>query len=135
LHPRVIAGVLGAVIAVGGAAMLVPTAFSLLAADGNALAFGLPVIGSLALGMTFFLGRRQQPYVSAQDVFLSVVLGWVGVAVAGSAPFVLSGLMEPVDAFFNSMAGFTTTGASTVSPEEFSSSLLLWRSMNQWLGG
>jgi trk system potassium uptake protein TrkH len=33
------------------------------------------------------------------------------------------------------MAGFTTTGASTVSPEEFSSSLLLWRSMNQWLGG
>src|ERR671917_1995687 len=43
--------------------------------------------------------------------------------------------MGPVDAFFNSMAGFTTTGAATLTPEELSTSLLLWRSVSQWLGG
>src|SRR3712207_5165296 len=55
---------------------------------------------------------------------------------AGALPFVLSGLMEPVDAFFESMAGFTTTGASTIRvPEEVAPSLLLWRSLTQWAGG
>jgi trk system potassium uptake protein TrkH len=43
--------------------------------------------------------------------------------------------MGPVDAFFNSMAGFTTTGAATVTPEELSPALLLWRSLSQWIGG
>ena len=43
--------------------------------------------------------------------------------------------MGPVDAFFNSMAGFTTTGAATVAPEELSPTLLLWRSLSQWIGG
>src|SRR5918999_5837726 len=43
--------------------------------------------------------------------------------------------MGPVDTFFNSMAGFTTTGAATLTPEELSTSLLLWRSVSQWLGG
>jgi trk/ktr system potassium uptake protein len=57
------------------------------------------------------------------------------VVLVGSAPFVLSGLMGPVDAFFNSMAGFTTTGAATLAPEKLSPTLLLWRSVSQWIGG
>jgi trk system potassium uptake protein TrkH len=64
-----------------------------------------------------------------------VVLGWFTVALVGGTPFVLSGTMGYVDAFFGSMAGFTTTGAATVDPEELAPSLLLWRSMAQWLGG
>src|ERR671917_136593 len=117
--------------------MLLPAAYSLLAGDGNALAFALPGFGTLALGaILFFLTRASGVYVSGRDVFLIVVLGWVGVATVGSLPFVLSGLLGPVDAFFDSMAGFTTTGASTVkTPEEVASSLLLWRSLTQWAGG
>jgi trk system potassium uptake protein TrkH len=137
LHPRVIANALGAVIAAGGIAMLFPAAFSLLATDGNELAFGFPALGSIGLGAILFsLTRSSVTYVSRQDVFLIVVLGWVGVATAGALPFVFSGLMGPVDAFFNSMAGFTTTGASTIRvPEEVAPSLLLWRSLTQWAGG
>jgi trk system potassium uptake protein len=137
LHPKVIANALGAVIAAGGIAMLLLAAFSLLVADGNALAFGLPALGAMALGITvFFLTRSPRPLVLRQDVFLIVVLGWLGVATAGALPFVLSGLMGPVDAFFESMAGFTTTGASTLrAPEEVAPSLLLWRSLTQWAGG
>ena len=133
MHPRVIANAVGAVIAAGGIAMLLPAAFSLLVADGNALAFILPAFGAFALGaVVFFLTRIPDPRILRQDVFLIVVLGWLGVATAGALPFVFSGLMGPVDAFFESMAGFTTTGASTIgTPEEVAPSLLLWRSISQ----
>jgi trk system potassium uptake protein len=92
---------------------------------------------ALILGaMLFYLTRaRHSSYVSRQSIFLMVVLCWLGVGLVGAAPFVLSGLIGPVDAFFNSMAGFTTTGAATLTPEELSTSLLLWRSVSQWLGG
>jgi trk system potassium uptake protein TrkH len=137
LHARVITNALGAVIAAEGIAMLLPAAFSLMAVDGNTLAFGLPALGAIALGtILFFLTRSPDPQILRQDVFLIVVLGWLGVATAGAFPFVFSGLMGPVDAFFESMAGFTTTGASTIgAPEEVAPSLLLWRSLTQWAGG
>ncbi len=137
MHPRVIANALGAVYAAGGAAMLVPTLYALLTRDGNAVAFAVPSLATLAAGAAvFFLTRSERPYVSGRDVYLIVTLGWVGVAAAGSVPFVLSGLMSPADAFFESMAGFTTTGASTIGvPEEVPPSILLWRSLSQWAGG
>jgi trk system potassium uptake protein TrkH len=118
--------------------MLIPAAFSLLAADGHTLAFGLPAFGALSLGAMLFLLTRlpTESYISGRDVYLIVVLGWLAVGAVGSLPFVLSGLMGPVNALFESMAGFTTTGASTVPvPEEVASSLLLWRSLTQWAGG
>ncbi|MCA1847990.1 MAG: TrkH family potassium uptake protein, partial [Actinobacteria bacterium] len=137
MHPKVIANALGAVIAAGGAAMLIPAGFSLLVDDGHVLVFGLPAVAAIALGVGLFsLTRSREPRILRQDVFLIVVLGWLGVATAGAVPFVLSGIMGPVDAFFNSMAGFTTTGATTIRvPEEVAPSLLLWRSLTQWTGG
>lgn len=138
MHPRVVASAVGAVIGAGGAAMLVPMLFSLLVArDGTAPAFALPAFGALAAGGgTFFLARLRNSYVSSRDVYLIVVLGWLGIAAVGSVPFVLSGLLGPTDAFFESMAGFTTTGGSVIStPEEVAPSLLLWRSLSQWAGG
>ena len=118
--------------------MIIPAAFSLLAADGNTLAFGLPAFGALVLGAILYFPTRPptNTYISGRDVFLIVVLGWLGVGTVGALPFVFSGLMGPVNAFFESMAGITTTGASTVQvPEEVAPSLLLWRSLTQWAGG
>ncbi len=117
--------------------MFLPALYALLTAEGNAGVFGLPAAGALALGGgLFFVTRKPGTYVSIRDVFLIVVLGWLGVATFGSLPFILSGLMGPVDAFFEAMGGFTTTGASTIrSPEEVAPSLLLWRSLTQWAGG
>ena len=117
--------------------MLIPAGFSLLADDGHVLVFLLPAIATIALGASLFsLTRSREPRILRQDVFLIVVLGWLGVATVGALPFVLSGIMGPVDAFFNSMAGFTTTGATTIRvPEEVAPSLLLWRSLTQWTGG
>ena len=117
--------------------MLIPAAFSLAAGDGNTLAFAGPAVAAVASGMVLFLlTRNPDTRTVRQDVFLIVVLGWLGVAIFGAMPFVVSGVMGPVDAFFESMAGFTTTGASTVeAPEDLAPSILLWRSMTQWAGG
>ena len=117
--------------------MLIPAVFSLLSGDGHVLVFATPALAALAAGTGLFLVlRRPGTYVSLRDVFLTVVLGWLAVAAVGSLPFVFSELMGPMPAFFESMAGFTTTGASTIrTPEEVAPSLLLWRSLTQWAGG
>jgi len=128
---------LAALVAAVGAVMLVPAAYSLLTAPEDAWIFWLPGSAALILGAgLFFLTRaRQSGYVSRQSIFFMVVVCWLGVGLLGALPFLLSGLMGPVEAFFNSMAGFTTTGAATVTPEGLSPALLLWRSVSQWIGG
>lgn len=137
LNPRVILNALAALVAAVGAVMLVPAAYSLLTAPDEAWAFWLPGSAALASGAVLFLltRARRNVYVSRQSIFLMVVVCWLGVGLVGAAPFLLSGLMGPVDAFFNSMAGFTTTGAATVTPEGLPPAFLLWRSASQWIGG
>lgn len=118
--------------------MLIPLSYALLAGDGTFGAFAIPAAGASSLGAGLYLLTRghNAPYVSVRDVFLIVVLGWFGVAGVGALPFWISGLMSPTDAFFEAMAGFTTTGATTVAaPEDVAPSLLLWRSLSQWAGG
>ena len=84
MHPRIISNALGALLAAGGAAMLLPAAYSFLSADGNVGAFGLPAFVALVLGTSLFLlSRSPDTYVSGRDVFLIVVLGWIGVASLG----------------------------------------------------
>ena len=137
MHLRVISSAIGAVVAAGGVLMLIPTIFSFFAEDGAFTAFALPTLTAIVLGISvFFVTRKRDSYTSAQDVFLIVVLGWIGVACVGSIPFFLTGLMTPVESFFEAMAGFTTTGASTIIElQSVAPSLLLWRSLMQWSGG
>src|SRR5215212_2274512 len=103
---------LAMLISAGGAAMLVPAVYSLLKAPEEAWVYWAPGVIVLALGAVLYYPTRRQPrsYVSRQSLFLMVVVCWLGVVLVGALPFMLSGLMGPVDAFFNSMAGFTTTG-------------------------
>jgi trk system potassium uptake protein TrkH len=138
LNPKIIVNALAAVVAAVGAALLVPAAYSLLTGSDDAWTFWLPGVAALTPGVALFAltrTRRRSGYVSRQSIFLMVVVCWLSVGLVGAAPFLLAGFMDPVDAFFNSMAGFTTTGAATVTPEELSPALLLWRSMSQWIGG
>src|SRR5215204_2400123 len=107
---------LAMVVSARDAAMLIPAAYSLLKASDEAWVFWVPSVIVLALGAVLYYPTRRQPrsYVSRQSMFLMVVVCWMGVVLVGTLPFILSGLMGPVDAFFNSMAGFTTTGAATL---------------------
>lgn len=107
--------------------------------DGAVAAFGVPALVTLALSATGLLGARRlrsQP-LRARDGFLAVTLAWITAAVLGALPFLLSGtLNEPVEAFFESMSGFTTTGSTVIDDIDGQpDAILLWRSLTQWLGG
>lgn len=69
-----------------------------------------------------------------KEAFAIVSLSWLSISLIGSIPYVLIGI-NPIDSFFESMSGFTTTGASVLIPEKLPKSILVWRSLTQWLGG
>ena len=94
----------------------------------------------ILLGLGFLLvykGRSTQRDVSKKDGYIVVALCWLVFPTFATLPFLFSGYIPNItDAFFEAVSGFTTTGASIIDNlEEFPKSLLLWRSMTQWIGG
>ncbi|HSL01516.1 MAG TPA: TrkH family potassium uptake protein [Rubrobacteraceae bacterium] len=125
-----------------GLALLAPLTVSLLYADGSWESFLMPSVAMTAAGgLGFWLTRpsseRALGYVHPKDVLLSVTFAWILAALLGGAPFLLEGTFSsPIDSTFESMSGFTTTGATLLSEVEAQTpSILFWRSMTQWLGG
>jgi trk system potassium uptake protein TrkH len=101
----------------------------------------LPYIGSIVVAAAagaalIVLSRPEDRHIRPRDGFLIVGGSWIGVSVLGALPYLFSGVLGPVDALFESVSGFTTTGSTviadvTVVPR----ALLLWRALSQWLGG
>ena len=128
----------GALLAVA-LGLVVCFAVAVTGGDGAALAFGGPaaVVLPLALiGVASARRLRSMP-LRARDGFFAVTMAWVAAAAVGALPFLLHGTYSAtVDAFFESMSGFSTTGATLLDDIEAQpDAVLLWRSMMQWLGG
>jgi trk system potassium uptake protein len=136
---------------IGGALNLVGTLFKYLS-----LAFVLPVAVALRYGESVFpfvaaagataaagvgleLATRGRTRVGTREGFLVVALIWLLAPASAALPYVLSGddqLSRPLDAYFEAMAGFTTTGASVLTDiDAVDRSLLMWRQFSQWIGG
>ena len=101
-------------------------------------AFAVPMALALAAGsMAIFLGRKVPVRFGPADGFLLVSLAWILTSFFGASPFFLSGYVPNLsEAIFESVSGFTTTGASVFSSvEAVPRSLLFWRAMTHWLGG
>ncbi len=107
--------------------------------QGGAWELALSALIVSALGLTAFLyGRRfVSDRISRREALLAVSLIWIAAGVSGAIPFILGAGMAPHDAFFESVSGLTTTGATVITDIEgrLSRPLLLWRSLIQWLGG
>lgn len=103
------------------------------------LSFLIPAGGCvLFCALVFWLTPgNERPYFSAKSGYLFVSLAWVSASLVGCLPFILSGAIPSfTDAYFETMSGFTTTGASILADVEVvPRSILLWRSMTHWLGG
>jgi trk system potassium uptake protein TrkH len=98
-----------------------------LACGGAAAALGLAVVA---------LARPRRWVLRPRDAYLVVGAGWVLASLVGTAPFLAHGALGPVDAFFESVSGFTTTGATVMAGlERAPRALLLWRALSQWIGG
>lgn len=101
--------------------------------------FGLPIaIGLLSLALAMLSMRPgRKPVLSHRTGYLFVTLAWVLSTALGALPFTLSGSIPSYPAaYFETMSGFTTTGASVLSNiEALAKSVLLWRATTHWLGG
>jgi trk system potassium uptake protein len=91
------------------------------------------------LGLDALTGDRSATAVGAREGFLVVALIWLVVPVFGALPFLLGGapgLSAPVDAYFESVSGFTASGATVLADvEALDRSMLFWRQLSHWLGG
>jgi trk system potassium uptake protein TrkH len=128
----------GALLAVG-LGMAACFAVAVAGGDGATLAFGAPaavVLPLAGLGMASARRLRSMP-LRARDGFFAVTAAWVAAAAVGAIPFLLADTFDrSLDAFFESMSGFTTTGATLLADiEPEPDAILLWRSITQWLGG
>ena len=103
-------------------------AWSILGTIGIAL-----IIGSLGLLLT----KTEEKVIYSREGFIITALSWLVWSAVGALPFVFSGeIPSYIDAFFETVSGFTTTGASILrNVEEMSRGLLFWRSFTHWVGG
>ena len=105
---------------------------------------GYPFVVTILLcSVIGFLLERldRDPDLGLKESFLLESLAWLSVAIMGALPYIIEGqgtISTPVNAFFESMSGFTTTGATVmanISLEDHSHALMIWRQLTQWLGG
>ncbi len=129
--------ILGALLLFLAIALLFPLPFSWIYADGASGAFILSSVISAGCGGLLFSQFRSEKELSVREGFAIVTFGWTFFALFGALPFVFSGAIPSyLNAFFETMSGFTTTGSTILTDiEAMPPSLLLWRSLTQWLGG
>lgn len=119
--------------------MALPVFVSLFYDGNDTFALLLSMLLTLLVGMSgYFLtkGARGEE-IRHRDAFVIVTLAWLAIAFFGALPYVFAGAFNNfTDAYFESMSGFTTTGASTMTDiEKMPPGLLFWRSLTQWIGG
>ncbi len=125
----------GALLVWVGAAMLPATVIG--AVEGQLVAWLAAFFPVLGIGAVLWFATPRKVELNPREALVVVGLGWLAVVVAGSVPFLSTGVLSsPVEALFESVAGFTTTGATVFSRmEDLPRSVLLWRSVTHWLGG
>ncbi|ANW24296.1 potassium transporter TrkH [Vibrio coralliilyticus] len=117
--------------------MYVPTLVAFFTGTAGFLEFGQSVvITHLAAFVCLTIGRTKHFKLSARDMFLITSLVWMVASAFAALPFVFINHISFTDAYFETMSGITTTGSTVLSGlDDMAPSILLWRSILQWLGG
>ncbi len=128
---------LGWVIKVEGACMLLPCLIAGIYTEKQGLVYLLCALFCLALGMLITYKRPKNTELYTKEGMVSVAGSWLVLSLFGAVPFVATGeFARPLDAFFEIVSGFTTTGASIRSNvENLCHATLFWRSFSHWIGG
>ena len=137
---RRLLSVIGAVVGSTGLAMLIPVATALIYREyGDAWQIALAAL--VTMGAGFFAwqyGRSEsKAQLTAREGFVIVGMTWIAMTFFGTLPYLFTGeILDLTDAFFETAAGYSTTGASIVpDPGELPKGILLWRALTQWMGG
>ena len=117
--------------------MLLVTPIAWIYGDGGLIAFPVSALITAAAGFAAFKYTTFGGDLRAKEGFAIVTFGWLAASVFGCLPFIFTGAVPSVtDAFFETISGFTTTGATIMTDiEALPHSILFWRSLTHWLGG
>ncbi len=135
---KLIYKVLGSLLFIEATMLLCCIVMSFYYKEDDSLAFIISLILTvlMAIGLKYW-GRDAENSMGRRDAYLLVTLTWIIFSVFGAFPFIISGyITNYTNAFFETMSGFTTTGASIIDDiESFPHAMIFWRSMLQWIGG
>jgi len=118
--------------------MAIPLVIGLVCGEKEAVSFAIAIGITAIAGLLFYFPFSQdKKNINRRQAFSIVSFGWLNASFFGAIPFALSGFFpQPLDAFFETVSGFTTTGASVLATiDGLPKSILFWRSIIQWLGG
>ncbi|MGM9831919.1 MAG: TrkH family potassium uptake protein [Paludibacteraceae bacterium] len=135
---RIVFKVLGALMVIEALFMLLPTLVSWYYHEADLATFVFSTLITLICGlMGVLIGRDAEKHIGEREGYFIVGVVWIVFSLFGMLPYYLSGATPCLtDAFFETMSGFTTTGATCIPDvESLSHGILFWRSLTQWLGG
>lgn len=134
---RIIAYIVGWVCNFQAAFMLLPFFTALIYHEREFSSFLIAMAVCLVIGIPLTLKKPKNKVFYTKDGCVAVALSWVALCVFGALPFVVSGYIpHPVDALFETVSGFTTTGSSILTDVEvLPHCVLIWRSFTHWIGG
>ena len=135
---KLIFSILGLLLTINGFAMLLALPFSLYyGEDWRPIVFSAAITVFAGLPIWLILNKSTDRELKRRDGYLVVSLGWIIMSFFGALPFIISGAIPGISsAFFETMSGYTTTGASVLTNiEAVPKGILLWRSLTQWIGG
>ncbi len=137
MNYAVIFHTLGIVINFGAAFMIPPFIVAVLYGEADAMYFAVCFVICAALGFILSRIKPANKKFYAKEGYIIVAMSWIILSLIGSMPFYLSGYIPSyIDALFESVSGFTTTGASILSNvENLSNGMLFWRIFTHWIGG
>ena len=132
----VIAKIIGVALNVEAGLMLVPLLFAVYYGEGI-MCFLVPIVIGLCIGTLMYLASKGEQRVKVKEGFISAGLTWIVLSFIGMLPFMMCGaLTNPFDAFFETVSGLTTTGATVLTDiEAIPKSLNIWRCFMHWIGG
>lgn len=133
----VIRYVVGTVLKIEGLLFLLPVAVGLIYGEKQFLSFLICAAAAVVLGFAVSAKKPGNQVFYAREGFIAVALSWIVLSLCGCVPFVINGdIPNFVDAFFETVSGFTTTGSSVLPDvEALSKCSLFWRSFTHWIGG
>ena len=137
MNYKLVCRVLGLILRVEALLMLPSAVIAVAGRDGSGSAFLLSAGITLAVGQILTMLPGKDRKMQARDGFAAVALGWISLSLCGALPYVFSGVLPNyADAVFETVSGFTTTGATVFTfMEGQPNGVLFWRAQTQWMGG
>lgn len=137
MNYKAVLRILGNVVKYMVALLFVPLLIALYYGEGDAKSFLLTILIGAPIGFILSNIKAEKKAIYAKEGFLIVGFAWIIISAIGALPFVISGAIPSfIDAFFETVSGFTTTGATILTAiEGLPKGILFWRSFTHWIGG